>query len=604
MGVDGMDPRFVRAHWDDLPNFKALAEQGSFVELGTTIPPQSPVAWSTVITGLDPAGHGVYDFVHRKADDKSPFSSMAEVEEAEWTLEIGDYELPLSGGGTNPLREGDAFWSALAEKKVPVTMVRMPTDFPPLDHADHALSGMGTPDMLGSFGTFTYFTDDPSETRHSVSGGRIVTVKRNGGRVQTAIEGPPNTFRKDREPVAVDITIDIDPERPVARIMVGDQPIVLQEGDWSEWVPLSFELVPWMASASGIVRFYLKETHPTLKLYVSPINIDPMNPELPVSHPNEWAGELAESVGRFYTQGMAEETKALSAHIITRPEFVQQAGLVIEEEVELFRHVRAQHDAGFLFYYFSTVDQAGHMLWGDHEEAYTHFYRRVDDALGEAMEEMGDDTTLLVISDHGFARFDREVHLNSFLADEGYLVLYDDAQRSEFPGFQGVDWSQTTAYALGLNGLYLNLQGREATGIVEPGDEANEILAEIEEKLLALRDIESDGEQVVDRVYRPHKDFEGDNLEYAPDFIVGFAPPYRMSPETGLGAIPDVVIEDNDDEWIGDHCMNHDKVSGVLFSNKKVTAENPRLHDVPVTVLEAYGLPKGAGMVGKSFLSD
>ena len=89
LGIDGMDPKFVEAHWDDLPNLRKLSEQGEFKRLGTTVPPQSPVAWSTFITGMDPGGHGVYGFLHRDPATAQPFSSLAEVSAPTRTIGLG-----------------------------------------------------------------------------------------------------------------------------------------------------------------------------------------------------------------------------------------------------------------------------------------------------------------------------------------------------------------------------------------------------------------------------------------------------------------------------------------------------------------------------------
>src|SRR5512141_271426 len=81
IGVDGMDPVFLERHWDELPALRRLRDTGGFRPLRTTTPPQSPVAWSTFITGLEPAGHGIYDFVHRDPKRMSPYSSMDRTEE-------------------------------------------------------------------------------------------------------------------------------------------------------------------------------------------------------------------------------------------------------------------------------------------------------------------------------------------------------------------------------------------------------------------------------------------------------------------------------------------------------------------------------------------
>jgi predicted AlkP superfamily phosphohydrolase/phosphomutase len=601
LGFDGMDPKFIERHKDVLPNLQRLADQGGFSELETVMPPQSPVAWSTVITGLMPGGHGVFDFVHRDPYDMSPFSSMAEAIPPEYTLEIGDWVIPLDAGETVPLRRGKAFWEVLAENNVPSTMMKMPTDFPPLPAEGGAVSGMGTPDMLGSFGTFQFFTDDPDEfVLGEVSGGEINRVDVIQNHVEAEILGPVNSFLAEEPRTEARVSVDVDPISRAARIEIEDDVLVLKEGDWSEWVHIDFELIPYALSASGMVRLYLKEVHPHFKLYVSPVQIDPTAPEVQISWPDDYAAELAEAGGPFYTQGMAEETKGLSAHVLTRPEFVEQSNIVYDEEIALYEHLLGQYRGGLMFYYFSTTDQAAHMLWGDYEEMLVPIYEKADAVVGHTLDTIDDDTELIIISDHGFARFDREVHLNRWLMDEGFLTLDDPENVGGDLGFVHVDWEETTAYAMGLNGLYLNLEGREDGGIVAEAEVA-ELKKKITNRLLKFTDPES-GKPVVERVYDPSEEFEGEEMEYAPDLLVGFAPGYRMSPATGLGAVPHVAINDNPDEWIGDHCMAHENVPGVLFSNRPITGDKPRLHDIPVTVLTAFGVTPPADMVGQNVI--
>src|ERR1035437_1731393 len=145
-----MDPGFLERHWDALPNLPALRRQGDFRRLGTTIPPQSPVAWSTFITGQDPGGHGIFDFVHRDPATMAPISSMGETVESKRRLSLGPYELPLSGGEVLNFRKGTAFWQVLTGHGIPATVLRMPTNFPPVPCQCQQLSGMGTPDMQGT----------------------------------------------------------------------------------------------------------------------------------------------------------------------------------------------------------------------------------------------------------------------------------------------------------------------------------------------------------------------------------------------------------------------------------------------------------------------
>ena len=297
IGVDGMDPVFLERHWDSLPNLNRLRQQGDFKRLATTIPPQSPVAWSSVITGMDPGGHGIFDFVHRNLATRMPASSMSEIIEPAHTVTIGPYVIPLSGGGVRNLRTGRAFWQLLSEEGVPTRVIRIPANFPPADCEAESLAGMGTPDLTGTNGTFSFFTDDPAETRQVVPGGKISRAGVTNGRAMLRIEGPANSLRKDRATTSVDLTAHIDPALPAARFDLDDQQFLLKEGEWSEWIRADFKLVPGLKSASGIFRVYLQQTHPHLAVYVSPVNVDPVDPALPISTPATYSRKLASTLG-------------------------------------------------------------------------------------------------------------------------------------------------------------------------------------------------------------------------------------------------------------------------------------------------------------------
>ena len=382
LGVDGMDPGFIERHWDSLPNLAALRKQGDFHRLGTTIPPQSPVAWSTFITGMDPGGHGVFDFVHRNPATMQPFSSMAETDEPAHNLSFGPYRLPLSAGHVRLLREGTAFWQLLDEHGVPATIIHIPNNFPPLPGKTQSLAGMGTPDLQGGFGTFTLYTDNPLELTHDVPGGRVVKVRRRDGHVVASIAGPPNTLRKDRAPTSVELVVDIDPEHPVARFRTGDSVFLLNEGEWSGWIQAGFPLIPGLKSARGMFRIFAKQYHPELQLYVSPVNLDPSAPELPISNPDSYSRTLADAIGPFYTQSIAEDTAVYRAGYFDLQEYLKQSALVADEQFALLRQTFKDYKAGLFFFYFSTLDQNSHMLWGRHEDELLKSYQQVDRAIG------------------------------------------------------------------------------------------------------------------------------------------------------------------------------------------------------------------------------
>jgi len=594
LGIDGMDPSFVSRHWDELPNLAALRDRGTFQRLATTAPPQSPVAWATFITGLDPSGHELFDFVHRDPQTLRPFSSMSGMETPRRTLSIGPYLLPLTSSRVVSLRRGTPFWQTLADNGTPVEVIHMPTEYPPVD-VGHALAGMGTPDLLGSLGTFTFFTDDPTEVSRSVSGGRIVKLTSERGHAILPLVGPPNPLRRDARATVENLIVDVDPEQPAARIRAGSEDVILRQGEWSNWIPVEFELLPHVSSAHGMIRCFARQLHPLLELYVSPINIDPVDPSLPIATPRKWSRTVAREIGRFSTLGIPEDSSALRQDVFTLPEFLAQTKLVLDEERNLLAYALRHYSGGLLFFYFSSIDQNSHILWGKHEAELLQIYRAVDASIGETKRAVPD-ARLVVLSDHGFAAFDRAVHLNTWLRDRGYLALI--GQPASDTDLGSIDWFATKAYALGLNALYVNLEGREAHGQVPPGRPYQALLGTLREQLLAWRD-PGNGAQVVKAVFEPRR--TPHNSRVAPDLIVGYAPGYRASWQTGIGGTPAEEIEDNQDPWIGDHCINPGDVPGVLFTSWKAQLQSPRLQDVTALVLGLYGFPppKPSGEAGR-----
>jgi len=376
--------------------------------------------------------------------------------------------------------------------------------------------------------------------------------------------------------------VDVDAVNPVARIRAGDEAAIIAQGEWSGWMTVDFPLIPHLVWTRGMFRVFAKELHPRFELYVAPLNIDPESPALPVAQPASFGREASRTIGRYYTLGIPEDTSALRQDVFSLPEFLAQARLVFEDEHRLLRYALSTFDRGLLFFYFSSIDQNSHILWGRHEAELLDVYRAVDRCVGEVIDR-APAADLIVLSDHGFAPFNRAVHLNAWLRNRGLLALHGPP--GDETTLADLDWSATQAYALGLNGLYLNLHGREPHGIVAPGPQSAALIASLRAQLLAFRD-PANGHPVVEAVYesKPAKE----NAAAAPDLIVGYSPGYRGSWQTGLGAVPALEIEDNNDAWIGDHCMDPAAVPGVLFTSRPMRLDHPRLEDVTRLVLKLF----------------
>jgi predicted AlkP superfamily phosphohydrolase/phosphomutase len=593
-----MDPGFLERHWGELPNLDSLRRKGEFKRLRTVMPPQSPVAWSTFITGLNPGGHGVWDFIHRRPDTLTPFSSMSETEAPKWQLPIGPYLLPLGRGKVEVFRSGQPFWKILAEKGVRVTVLRMPTNFPPLPVHDEELSGMGTPDLRGTFGTFTFYTDKPGENEHETAAGRIVPVALKDHQASLRLLGPANSLRRDHADTFIDIAVSVDPRARAARFEAQGRQFVLAEGEWSSWIHAKFTLIPGLKSVAGMFRVYAKELGPRFQVYISPVNIDPAEPEMPITTPPEYGRQLVEAVGPFYTQGMPEETAALREGYFNLTEYKAQSRLVSEEHLRILRYAVERFQDGVLFFHFFGIDQDSHMMWGRHEGELLDTYRTVDRTIGWVMAHARD-AQLIVMSDHGFSTFDRAVHVNTWLAEHGFLMLKDGNSTADGEGFANVDWSRTQAYAVGLNAIYLNFAGREKNGIVTRLDD-DALLADIGKGLKELRDPEN-GEAVVEDVYVPREIYpNGTNMQFAPDLLIGYRPGYRASWQTALGGTPRGVIVANHDPWMGDHCIDTRFVPGVLLSSRRSGIPDPALADLTVSILGEFGIKAPETMAGRN----
>jgi predicted AlkP superfamily phosphohydrolase/phosphomutase len=607
LGFDGLDYQITRTLIDQgrLPNFARLAASGGFASLATSIPPQSPVAWSTFITGLDPGGHGIFDFIHRDPKTMVPYLSTTTTSPSARTIAVGDWQFPLSSGTVESLRHGQPFWDVLESHGIETTIIRMPANFPPSGTATRELSGMGTPDLLGTYGTFSLYTSDPYAFGGlPLSGGSWYPVAVERNIVRAELHGPANPFRKTGEPVTSEFTLYLDAERPVAKLAVGGEERVIAVGEWTDWVPMEFDLKIPLQSVRGMGRFYLKQIKPHVELYVSPINLDPLAPALPISTPEDYAGELAAATGRFYTQGMPEDTQAMKQGVLTRDEFLAQARLAGDEVRSQYRHVFDRFTGGLLFYYFGNVDQVAHMLFRARDPGHPAYdaasdpkyadvidtlYVGLDRIVGETLDAMGAEDTLIVLSDHGFAPWRRTFNLNTWLKEEGYLTLANPA-REDDPGlFGNVDWTRSRAYGVGLNGLYINVRGREMSGEVAPEDRER-VMEEIAARLLATID-PATGLPAITKVYRRDDVYtDAGYFDRAPDLVIGYARGTRGSDETALGGIPKQVMADNTNPWSGDHCMDHETVPGVLLSNRALRKAAPSLDKVAAAVLAEFGI--------------
>ena len=515
-------------------------------------------------------------------------------------------------------RQGIPFWEYLDAAGIPTTFYDLPSNYPPSPskHGNHrCICGMGTPDMLGEYGVYQHFSEDCPPEGINEGTGRRYRIRFENETAKATLVGPSNTFLKDPKPVNVEFLIHRDPEANAAVIEFQGRRILLKEGQWSRWTKVALEfgmprLLP-NETRSGICRFYLQRVAEPFRLYVSPINIDPSNPAQQMSEPSTFVTDVSKRVGLFYTTGFQEEYNARKDKVFDDDEFLKQAGIVLEERLAMFDYAIDSYDDGLMFFYFSSSDLQSHMFWWDSEDKHPirtdaeaqkcfghvhRLYQRLDKLVGDLTDRFRSSATIFVMSDHGFSNFGRQFSLNTWLRENGYLgppgctsIMHD------------VDWSLTYAYGLGINGLYLNQKGRERGGIVEPGEQREQYLAELKERLEAVTDV--NGEPVIRNVYRADEVYSGSATALAPDLIVGYRRGYRASWATCLGDVEPDILSDNDNAWSADHCADSLEVPGVLFCNRPFRAKAPALIDLAPSILAEFGLPTPPTMTGKSIFS-
>ena len=596
LGLDGFDPGLAERFMAEgkLPNLKRLAEEGGYRRLRTTFPALSPVAWSTFATGVNPGKHNIFDFLDRDLRSYLPQLSSSRVRPPRRMLRIGRLRIPLSRASVEMRRRSEPFWKILGEHSIASTILRVPITFPPEEFNGRLLSAMCTPDLRGTQGSFSFFTT------------RANTLLRRGDALEGTLTGPADDFREGSAPITVPFRMLDD--RTILEI--AGQKYTLRRGEYTPWIRVLFR-TSLGVSISGMVRFLLTESEAEVSLYATPVQIDPEKPALPISHPHYYAIYLSKLLGSFATVGMAEDTSALNEGAIDDDAFLAQAELIKQEREAMFFSALEHTRRGVVACVFDTTDRVQHMFYrcldprtnaphdARHAGVIENLYRDMDRLVGRATEHADDGTALFVLSDHGFASFRRGVNLNTWLLENGYLVLGDDATESG-KYFEGVDWSRTRAYALGLSGMYLNLQGRESCGIVLP-PEADALREELSAKLSGLRD-EAQDEIAIRRAYPSNSLYNGPYLDAAPDLIIGYAAGYRTSWDAAVGKVARDVFEDNTKAWSGDHSVDPVLVPGVLFSNRKLDAADPGIEDMAPTALELFGIRPPRWMEGRPVL--
>ncbi|MDE0109182.1 MAG: alkaline phosphatase family protein [Bryobacterales bacterium] len=612
LGLDGLEPDLVERLLDEgkLPNLAKLRKQGRYSRLRTTYPALSPVAWSTFATGANPGKHNLFDFLNRNLRTYLPELSSSRVRQPSRVWKIGRWRVPLSKPAVDMRRKSRPFWALLGEHLVGSTVLRVPITFPPEPFQGRLLSAMCAPDLLGTQGSFQVFTTGPASAEFD-EGGACYPLGKEGGAYTGEVRGPENTVREGAGDLRIPFRLLIEGKHGSGQLEIGGKRYELALGRFTPWVRLTFRAGLGI-KVSGIAQFRLAQVEPNVRLYLSPIAIDPEKPALPISHPSFYAPYLAKLLGDYSTLGLAEDTWALNERVVDEDAFLEQAEQICGEREAMLESALERTNKGVVACVFDTPDRVQHMFYrylepehpahaanGNSFERYKgtieDLYTRMDGIVGKTMRHVDDKTVIFVLSDHGFKSFQRGVNLNAWLKQEGYLTEREGSRDDGY--LRGIDWDRTKAYSFGLAGIYLNIQGRESSGIV-PRAEAGALCREIADKLTGLRDKERDA-VAVHRAYPKNAIYSGPYVEAAPDVVVGYSPGYRSSWGVALGKVAGPIFEDNLKAWSGDHCVDPPLIPGVVFCNRDFEAADPGIEDMAPTALRLFGFDPPTHMDGR-----
>ncbi len=648
IGFDGMDPDLVR-QWIDagkLPTFKKLTEQGGLYPLSTTHSPESPTAWASFATGVNAGKHNIYDFLVRDTTTYFPDLGMVRRVPPKFLFNY----IPTSKPQIISTRGGTSFWVTAGEAGVRSSILTVPVTFPPENVKNgELLSGLPLPDIRGTMGTFSFYATDLSryEEGSTEMGGILRRLVMDGDVARTELVGPPNPVVRqqlaalrakggtpvdaDRKAIAeleaqadvrLPLTIRWNRTAKSAVVEIDGESIPLEVGKTSRWIDLDFR-INFLIRVHGMAQMLLMNADNELQLYISPVNWKPDNPPVPISYPESFAGDLFKRLGYYRTLGWAEATWPLNEDRMNEQQFMDDLQRAFDDRAQVILDRIDARKWDVLVGVIESTDRVQHMMWRlmdpkhpmydaaiaqKHGDAIERIYRRADTFIAEVLEHLEPGTQLMIVSDHGFHSWRKAVNLNTWLVQEGYMVIQGQQPGEKkledlFGGsgefWENVDWSRTRAYAMGLGQVYFNLQGRESKGIVSPGAEAKQLADQLSARLLTMVD-PADGSKIIRAVYKRDDVYSGEFIGNAAELQVGMEDGYRVSWQTTLGGSPQGIVYDNMKKWSGDHGgYDFATTAGVLITNRPVNSPAPNIMDIAPTVLKFFGLPIPSYIDGK-----
>lgn len=568
LGFDSFDPTTFEAlaGQGKLPNLSRYAEAGKYARFTVSDPPQTEVSWTSIASGADPGVHGVFDFVHRDPASYTPFVSLLPTRKSA----LGVQFVPPTSART--------IFEEAVDMGYPATSLWWPATFPARPESPvRTIPGLGTPDLLGKLGVGNFFT-----TAEMSTGERKTPVTRlqpaGRERFTAQLQGPAAKKGEGVQAATVDLSLELDGAAG-AKLTLGKQVIPLRLGQWSPIFEIPFKM-GLLVTLKGLTQAILTQVEPDVRLYLLPLQIHPLNSPWRYATPPGFIKDVWNNAGPFLTLGWPQDTTGLEEACISDAQFLALCDSIFAQRERVLMHLLATFKEGVMGAIFDDLDRVQHMFFHNRPDVLEEMYVKLDGLVGRvaaALERPGMPLgRLIVLSDHGFSKWEHKVHLNQWLLENGYLKAPAANGRGSL---DMVDWAHSGAYAVGLNSVYINQEKREGQGSI-PAELASTLAEQIRARLLAWTG--PDGRPVVQRALLNAEAFSGPLSAYGPDLVIGYTPGYRASPETGLGQWKHALLEPNHDHWGADHCIDSQAVPGVLFCSQGLQGlSQPSYRDIP-----------------------
>jgi len=569
IGFDAFDPKIFEKLQSEgkTPNLRKIMDSGGYSRFSVPNPPQSEVSWTSIATGLNPGGHGIFDFVHR-----NPLSYGRQVS-------LLPTKTTILGRQFIPPHNTPTIFDVAVDDGYPAISLWWPATFPARQSSPvGSLPGLGTPDIFGRLGVGIFYSQEPkSEPEIKTRTGTISKLK--AGHYGGEIDGPQQMAISGMKQTKIYFELIIENEEN-GRLLVANKAYNLSPGSWSQIIEITFK-VGLGTSIKAVTRAIFTNTTGYPTIYFLPLQLHPLKSPWPYGTPKRLMKDIWSNPGPYLTLGWPQDTTGLEEGFITDEQFLVLCDQICDHREKTLMRMLESYNEGILACIFDSLDRIQHMFLRDRMDIIEAWYVKLDSLMGRIQTKISakhdsKEIQLLVMSDHGFGDFNYKVNLNRWLIDKGYL---ETNNTDKFGNLGNVNWQKTKAYAIGLNSIYLNLKDRESKGIVEP-DKQNQQVQVLINDLLDWRG--PNGEAVVSKARENADTFSGPYSKYGPDLVVGYNPGYRGSARTGMGEWVGEQIEENHDHWGADHCFDADSVPGVLFSNSSLeNISHPSFMDIP-----------------------